>query len=368
MTKYPCLNVNLDAIENNAKVICNFCHNYKINVAGVVKFSDCDIDVVKAYHNGGCSQIAVSRAVHLEKIKKEIPDIETLLLRIPSKSEMGIVARFADLVLFSDRNALCALDKEAGLSGTVPGVILMLDVGDLREGVASVDELVELALLAEELPNINLRGVGTSLACLNGVLPTWENLSYLVNGAKKVEEAIGRKLEIISGGSSINLTLLKNGKNEVPPEINHLRIGGNIANPINMRINRNVAIEGMREDSISITAEIVELREKDSAPKNSSAKNWAGEEIKFADKGRRKRAIIAIGSQDIGSYTTLMPMEEGIEVVGGSSDHTIIDVTDSKKDYKWGDTITFQVKYAAMLYGFSGKHININFCNDDLGK
>ena len=56
----------------------------------------------------------------------------------------------------------------------------------------NIDELVELAKLVESLPNLKLRGVGTNHACLNGVLPTWDNLTFLVNGAKAVEQAIGR--------------------------------------------------------------------------------------------------------------------------------------------------------------------------------
>ena len=366
MKKYPSLKINLDAVKNNAKVLTDICNGYGITVAGVVKFSDGNTLVAKAYADGGCRQIAVSRAMHLEKIKKELPDIETLLLRIPSPSDMEDVARFADLSLNSDKDALTALNEKAAEVGTHPGVILMLDVGDLREGVDNIPDLVEMATFVErDLPNLRLRGVGTNHACLNGVLPTYENLSFLVEGAKKVEEAIGRKLDYISGGSSINTLLLKNGINEMPPEVNHLRLGGIIANPINIRINRNLSFDGMREDSVSITAEIVEIHEKNSAPENSSAKNWAGEAIKFVDKGRRKRAILALGSQDIGNYTNLMPCDEGIEVVGGSSDHTIIDVTDSNKEWHWGDRITFKVRYAAMLYSFSGKHINIEFCNDD---
>ena len=288
-----------------------------------IKFSDGDLQVAKAYRDGGCAQLAVSRAKHLQ-----------------------------------------ALNEEAAKWNTCPGVILMLDVGDLREGVDSIPELVDLARLCEALPHLRLRGVGTSLACLNGVLPTYENLTFLVEGAEAVEEAIGRKLEIISGGSSINLLLMRDGINQMPPRINHLRLGGSIANPMNMRLGRNFTYPGLREDSLRLTAEIVEIHEKASAPKGGSHQNWAGETVTREDKGRRLRAILALGSQDIGDAATLLPMDSGVEIVGCSSDHTIVDLTDSVLPRKSGDTLSFKVRYANMLYAFSGNHVDIAYHDD----
>ena len=360
---FPALEVNLDAMRINAKVLCDICGNNGISVAGIIKFSDCDLQVAKAYADGGCRQIGVSRAKHLKKIKDAYPNIETLLTRAPTRSDMEYTARYADLTLLADADILNVLNDEAAKWGTKPGIILMLDVGDLREGVDNIPELVELGKLCESLPHLNLRGVGTNHACLNGVLPSYENLSFLIQGAEAIEEAIGRKLEIISGGSSINLIHLKDGISKMPDRINHLRLGGTIANPMNIRVVRGVSFAGMREDSVRLTAEIVDIHEKASAPKNST-KNWAGQTVVREDKGRRLRAILAVGSQDIGDAMLLAPLEPGLEIVGCSSDHTIVDVTDSKGTYKTGDTITFQVRYGNMLYAFTGNHVSIEYYFD----
>ncbi len=362
---YPSLQINLDAVKQNARVLCSICNQYGIQVAGVIKFSDGDLQVAGAYSEGGCRQLAVSRAVHLKALKETFPDKEIMLTRSPTRGEIEDVARYADISLHSDADVLCILNKVAGDIGTRPGVLLMLDVGDLREGVDNIDELVELALLVEnKLPNLYLRGIGTNHACLNGVLPTWENLSFLVEGARMVERAIGRKLDLISGGSSINLLLLRDGVNHMPPEINHLRLGGSIANPMNIRLGRGITFDGLREDSIRLTAEIVEIHEKASAPGNASTRNWAGETVTTVDRGRRIRAILALGSQDIGNASMLIPLEEGVEVVGGSSDHTIVDVTDSGKQWRSGDTITFLLRYLPILYAFTGNHVTIEYCGD----
>jgi len=361
---FPVLDVNLDAIRANAQILCDLCAQNNISVAGIIKFSDGDLQVAKAYRDGGCSQLGVSRAKYLQALKEAFPNTETLLTRSPTRGDLEACARYADLSLHSDPDVLAALNEEAGKWRTHPGIILMMDVGDLREGVDNIPELVSLARLCESMPNLHLRGVGTNHACLNGVLPTKENLTFLVESAEAVESAIGRKLEIISGGSSINLLLLRDGINQMPPRINHLRLGGSIANPMNMRIGRGFTFPGLREDSLRLTAEIVEIHEKASAPKGHSTKNWAGEAVVREDKGRCFRAILALGSQDVGDASTLIPVDNGVELVGCSSDHTIVDVTDSGKIWRSGDTLTFKVRYANMLYAFTGNHVNIEYNYD----
>lgn len=361
---YPVLDVNLCAIRTNAKVLCDLCARNGISVAGIIKFSDGAPEIAKAYREGGCAQLGVSRAKHLQTLKEAFPDAETLLTRSPTRGDMEACARYADLSLHADPDILIALNQEAEKWNTRPGILLMLDVGDLREGVDNIPALVELAKLCEGLPNLRLRGVGTNLACMNGVLPTPENLAFLVEGAEAVEAAIGRKLEILSGGSSINLLLLKDGISQMPRRINHLRIGGSIANPMNIRRNRGVTFPGLREDTMLLTAEIIELQEKDSAPRQASTKNWAGEAVVREDKGRRMRAILALGSQDVGDAATLIPLDKNVEIVGCSSDHTIVDVTDSEVTRTSGDTLTFRVRYANMLYAFSGNHVDIAYHDD----
>ena len=361
---FPVIVVNLDAIRTNSQVLCDLCAKNGISVAGIIKFSDGDLQVAKAYRDGGCAQLGVSRAKHLQALKEAFPNTQTLLTRSPTRGDLEACARFADLSLHADPDVLRALNEEAGKWGTRPGIILMLDVGDLREGVDNIPELVRLAELCESLPNLHLRGVGTNHACLNGILPTWENLTFLIEGAEAVEAAIGRRLDIISGGSSINLLLLRDGINQMPERINHLRLGGTIANPMNIRVNRGVTFTGLREDTVLLTAEIVEIHEKASAPKGQSTKNWKGEAVSREDKGRRLCAILALGSQDVGDSSNLIPVDSGVEIVGCSSDHTIVDVTDSGRQWRSGDTLSFRTRYAHMLYAFTGDHVRVAYQSD----
>ncbi|MBQ8564165.1 MAG: alanine racemase [Firmicutes bacterium] len=360
--KYPVLEVNLEAITNNAKTVCEFCGQRGINVAGVIKFSDGDMEIVKAYHEGGCSEIASSRTVQLKRIKQKMPEITTLLVRIPMHSEVADVVKYCDISLNSEESTLRKLNAAAKKRGVNHGVILMYDVAERREGIVDQDKLCEMALLVEkELENLTLKGIGTSFACVSGVLPDPDNLRLLVSGARRIEGLIGRKLDIVSGGSSIDMKLLAGGI-ELPEGINHLRIGGFIANPRTMREVRGVVLPGMCEDTFTLTAEIVEIQDKPS-PVGTSGKNWAGQTIEVEDKGIRRRAILAIGSQDISSAATLSPVDEGISFIGNSSDHTLLDITDSPKDWKVGDVMTFTVYYMNLLYSFATEHVNIKYIN-----
>lgn len=356
--KYPVLEVNLEAIESNALTMANFCSKHGIDIAGVIKFSDGDLKIAEAYHKGGCKQIASSRVVQLERIKQAIPNVTTMLIRIPMISELTDVVKWCDISLNSEEKTLRMLELEASKQGTTHKVVLMLDVGDRREGVFGIEELCRLAMIVEnELEHIELAGVGSSFACVSGVLPDWDNLRELAECARKVEKLIGRKLEIVSGGSSISLTLLANNK-PVPPEINHLRIGGSIANPMAIRQNRGVVIPGMREDTFKLITEIIEIGMKPSVTQGSG-KNWAGQIVEFEDLGVRKRAIIALGSQDVGDATSMIPMESGIKVLANSSDHTVLDITESERDWKVGDKIEFALYYMHLLYCFATRNVNI---------
>ena len=82
-----------------------------MEVAGVIKFSDGNINVARAYHEGGCRQLASSRTVHLERIKKEIPEAITMLIRIPMISECAEVVRWCDISLNSQEKVLRELNR-----------------------------------------------------------------------------------------------------------------------------------------------------------------------------------------------------------------------------------------------------------------
>lgn len=358
--KYPVLEVDLGAIRTNSLVMNREMRKLGLSVCGVIKVTDCNLAVVKAYHDGGCSEIGSSRIRHLKRIKEAYPEIRTLLLRIPMLSEAADAVRYADISLNSEAETLKKLNCEAKKAGVSHSVILMVDVGDRREGTASVEELLELGRIAEKSENLHLLGIGTNYGCVSGVVPDAENLAFLQECCDALERELGRKLEIVSGGNSTLLTWILSGK-PLPACINHIRTGGTVINPLNMKRNRGLMVAGETVDTVKLTAEVVEVKVKPSVVGGHVGMNWKGEEVTFPDQGDRKRAILALGSMDVGDCFNLIPMEAGIDLIACSSDHTVLDVTDAHRDIRVGDTMSFSLKYSGLLYAFSTKQVRIAY-------
>jgi len=352
------LEVFLDNIRHNARAVVDFCAGYGLTAAGVIKFSDGDLRIARAYYDGGCAQIASSRTAHLRDVKTHIPEATTMLLRLPMLSEVEEVVQYCDISLNSERETLVALNAQAKQQRRVHQIILLLDVGDLREGVMSPEALLELAVFTEEgLDGLHLAGVGSTFTCYGSILPTRENLTVLLKAARAIENRIGRKLEIVSGGSSTSLMPLLDGS--IPEGINHIRIGGVIANPRNIRLSRGVVLPNMQENTFLLQTQLIEVGEKPSLPIGLSSVNWTGEKVTFVDKGIRKRGIAALGTADVGDLTKLIPVDEQIAILGGSSDHLILDLNDCAKDYRLGDVVSFNLRYEALMHTFYSHRINI---------
>lgn len=271
---------------------------------------------------------------------------KTVLLRIPMHSEIAEVAKYVDLCFNSELSSIRLLNEEAAKLGKKQDILLMIDLGDLREGIffqneALIYEAVEEILAME---NINLYGIGVNLTCYGAIIPKNDNLSQLVEIAGKLEAKYGIKLEMVSGGNSSSIYLV--GKGELPAGINNLRLGESFL------LGNDTAYEtklpGTVSDALTLQAEIIELKEKPSLPIGEVGVDAFGEKPYYEDRGIMKRAIIGIGKQDtdLGSMT---PVDPQIEIMGGSSDHIILDVTHADKEYKVGDIVEFTLGYGGML-------------------
>lgn len=147
-----------------------------------------------------------------------------MLIRIPMLSELPDVVELCDISLQSDIIVLRALNEEAKKQGKVHEVILMMDLGDLREGFWNEEDALDAALEIEhELKNLRLAGVGVNLSCYGSVTPNKRNMQGLVSLASDIEREIGRKLDYISGGASTSAYMAMNGT--MPYRINLLRLG-----------------------------------------------------------------------------------------------------------------------------------------------
>ncbi len=320
-----------------------------IEVTGVVKGCNASVSVTEELVKQGCHSIGSSRIDQLIKLKHEGIHAPKMLLRLPMVSEIPDVVSHADISLNSEKTILDELNKASLEQGKVHGVILMYDLGDLREGLWEETEFLNLALYVEsKLSGIRLLGVGTNLGCYGSVLPTVKNLEHLSQLAYLVEDIIGRPLTFISGGATTSLPLVLN--NTMPKKINHLRIGEGILLGRDLKEYFACDVDYLQTDTFTLKAEIIEIQNKPSYPVGELFIDAFGNAPEYIDKGIQKRALLAVGKQDFGDHTKLISTNEQVQIIGSSSDHLIVDITQTSETYEVGDTMAFTLYYQSMLY------------------
>lgn len=228
----------------------------------------------------------------------------------------------------------------------------MFDLGDLREGYFKEEDLFKDIDKIMELEGIKIIGLGTNLTCYGGVIPKEDNLNRLVTLANKIKENYNLDLEFVSGGNSSSLHLLIDNKKV--DGINLLRLGESII--LGGETAFGNRIDNTYNDAFQLVVEIIEIKEKPSVPIGEIGRDAFGKVPTFVDKGIRKRIICAIGKQDI-EFDSIIPIDEGISVLGGSSDHLILDGTDSRIDYKVGDKIRFKLTYGGILRAMTSEYV-----------
>lgn len=341
--KTPALEINLAKITHNARHVKNICDKNDIELCVVTKGFCALLPVVEALISSGITFFADSRIQNIMKVKKKFPCVKYLMIRIPKISEAAEVIQYADISLQSQIEVIEAYSNKAQSLGKKHDIILMIDVGDLREGVMPEDA-ISTAQKILSMKGIRLIGVGTNVGCYGGVMPTAQNTKMLLDIKKDMEKQLGISIKYISGGSTCTTKLLEKG--QLPREINNLRIGEAVIlgeDSVNGRF-----IDGLYHDAFILKAEVVELKDKPSVPMGEIGYDAFGCKPTFLDKGIRKRAILSVGRQDV-RIEALTPVQEGMEILGGSSDHLIVDITDSKEKITPGSIITFRCGYSAVL-------------------
>lgn len=347
--RYPVLEIDTQAIYSNAKAIVQLCKEQGIDVAGVFKGVNGIAGIGAVLEDAGCHQIASSRIDQLAAYKRLSPQTQTMLLRLPMASEVPFLPLGVDISLNSERSTLQLIDGVFRCENRLHRVVLMMDLGDLREGFFDEEELIETALWVEwELEHVELEGIGVNLGCYGSIKPTEENLSHLVDIARRIEAKIERKLNIVSGGATSSLPLVYDGK--MPQGINHLRIGEGILLNMDLPVYWDVMHPALTDDTMRLKAQIIEIKNKPSMPIGEIFIDAFGHTPIYIDKGTRKRALIGLGKQDFAMEDKLLPMTQGMSIIGSSSDHLIVDLTECSEDFKVGDVVAFRIFYGPMLH------------------
>lgn len=349
MKIYPCVEVDLAKIEHNAKTILDMCNKKHIVVAAVTKVFCANKPIAEAMIRAGVTGFADARISNLKKLKDL--NCNKLMIRIPMISEAYEVVRYNDTSLNSELATIKALSMAAIDLNKTHNIILMVDLGDLREGVL-IPDVINTVEKILKIDNIKLIGLGTNLTCYGGVIPDGVNLGKLIELKLEVEKTFGLTMPVISGGNSSSLYMVM--KDTMPKEINQLRIGESIV--LGRETAYGEVVPNCYEDAFILKGEIIELKSKETVPTGNIGVDAFGSIPSYEDKGIRKRAIVAVGRQDI-RLEGLTPVDSNISIFGASSDHLILDVTHSEKELTVGDIVDFKVDYGCLLVAMTSPYV-----------
>ncbi len=334
------LEIDLDKIHHNARTLVERLAKRGISVTGVTKATLGSPEIANTLLRAGVSSLGDSRIENIEAMRQARVPATMTLIRSPMPSQVNRIVTHADVSFNTELDVISKLSSAAQAAKRTHGIMLMVELGDLREGIMPGD-LERTVRETLRFPNIALKGIGTNLACRSGVSPDAENMAELSALADAIDATFGRVLDIVSGGNSGNLQWALSGADT--GRINHLRLGESL--PLGRETLHRQPIDGLHTDAITLVAEVIESKVKPSEPWGEMAQNAFGEKPTAADRGDISQTILALGRQDTDPDGLCPP--PGLELLGASSDHLIAD--SGQGNLSVGAEVTFQLNYSALV-------------------
>ncbi len=318
---------------------------------GVSKATLGEPAIAQAMIQGGVQFIADSRLENIQKMKSEGISTRFVLLRT-ALSQAESVVRNVDISLNTELATVRALSHYANLHHKMHQIIVMVELGDLREGILPCD-LAQFVKRVLELPYIEIIGIGCNLACYGGIKPNCQKMRELSELADQIENQFQIHLEIVSGGNSANYEWYESAP--TVGRVNNLRLGESILLGCET-INRN-PIPGLHTSAFMLIAEVIESKQKPSLPFGEICQDAFGNVPTFLDRGIHRRVILALGRQDV-LVSSLRPNND-LEILGSSSDHVVLD--SKNHDLKVGSEVKFNLDYSGLLSAMTSPFVKKQF-------
>lgn len=352
----PRLEIDLAKIGHNVREVIKLYGAKGLRITGVTKGVCGDPLVADVYLKNGISVLGDSRIANFRKMREAGIRVPFILLRLPAPGEADAVVRDCSISFNSELAVIRELSVAALRQGVRHGVILMVELGDLREGVMPGD-LRGLAAEVLRLPGVRLAGIGANLACFGGVKPDVKNMGELSSLARGLEEEFHIELEFVSAGCSTVYSWLKSV--DRVDGVNNVRLGDSFL--LGGRDLEERGIPGLHYDAFTLVAVVIESKIKPSVPWGEIGLDAFGSIPRFEDRGSGRRLILNIGRQDV-LYTQLYPRVD-IEILGASSDHLI--AVANATELQVGDEVRFDVDYGAMLAAMTSPYVRKVHLNRD---
>lgn len=351
----PRLEVNLDKIHHNAHQLVKRLAERGITVAGVTKASLGSTEIAKTLIEAGVIALADSRIENI-KVMSETANgnasqsVPTMLIRSPMLSQVEQVVKYADISCNTELEVVKRLSVEAIRQNRTHEVLLMVELGDLREGIMP-DDLISFVREVLPLPNIRLKGIGTNLACRSGISPSPANMLVLSDLAELIEATFDVVLDAVSGGNSANIEWALGSTQTTTGRVNNLRLGESIL--LGCEALHRQPIPGLYTNAFTLFAEVIESKLKPTQAQGEVAQAAFGNVVTIVDRGEIQQAILAIGIHDVAPSGLVAPIDSLI--VGASSDHLIVEQV--KGQLCVGDELEFQLDYGALLRAMTSPYV-----------
>lgn len=343
----PTLHIDLAKLDHNIRFLKDFLSKRGLSMLGAAKGCNAYPPFVRLLQKAGVARVGMSRLEQIAGLAPERPS-EPILLALPPQSQAVDVVRQFEASLNSELETVKVLASAAETVGSRHGIILMVEVGDLREGVMPED-LPALARACHDCcrDHLAIVGVGAQFSCMSGLLPNAYSLERLAEAAAKVRRELDLPELTVSVGGSDFVRWLEH--NDMPDGIHEVRLGFSVL--LGRYPDSDLPHPNLHNDALLLEAEILEVRDKPSLPWGATGVNALGEKPMFVDKGIRTRAILDFGAIET-EPSGLTCTEPGITPVGYNSNYSVFDVADAPRALRAGDTLTFRMNYKAMTLAF----------------
>lgn len=375
----PVLEIDLDKIAANSRLVAGMLEPHGVGLVGVTKACLGNVEVGRAMLAGGAAALADSRPASVARLRRQLPGACIELLRTPVTGSLpapGATAGAQEAgvsggstpepaTLGADVYFVSSFDQARALLLIMPGgadrkrpvqLCLMIETGDGREGVPAAEAPAEAARLAT-LDGAVLAGLATNAACARPQAPLEEALEAFAAAARAVKaelEAIpdatggagaaGRiNLEIMSAGGSGLLGLLPGVKETVEPAelfapLTELRCGeALLLGRIPSGVTPGLFLPGAHRDAFVLEAPVLEVFEKEG----------------------RVQALVELGVQDAG-HGPLISLDPGITPARITSDYLVVECARHVPPAV-GAAVSFIPTYYALLAAMTSPFVEKSF-------
>lgn len=351
----PRIEVDLRKIRHNTQTVSRRLFARGIAVSGVTKAVCGHPKIAQAMLDGGAVGLAEARLRNVKRLRKAGIKRPITLIRTPMLSQVDAVVQFCETSYNTQADVIAALSGAARRKGKVHGIILMVEMGDGRDGIMPED-LNGMVGQVMDMPGVVLKGIGANFACLNKAAPKAADMAALSDLATDIEGAYGPFLRTVSGGNSANLPWALS--DHATGRINDLRLGEALLLGVDPVSGDHIA--GTYQDAFTLVAEVIETDRK-SAPPIVCLTNPTLSRLRLLPEiNDTTRLILALGRQDTDISGLTMPL--GHTLIGATSDHLVLGTTRPMSCV--GSEKRFQMNYSALMHAMAAPDVAVEMRED----